>query len=155
MKLYAEPGEDYYHFTEVMSLLRTHSTDNIQMHCGRIRNTYAFNEVVPPTPETPPPRTPPQVKIRSSEKPTPRYSPPKVITPKPPTPKIQTIKKPEYRRDPEPQPKPDRQHVPPSSASSWGDNLSLDISLPKSPPLPPAADGKRVNYFLIFLLIIC
>jgi len=29
--------------------------------------------------------------------------------------------------------------------SSWGDNLSLDLNLPKSPPLPPAADGKKVG----------
>lgn len=145
MKLYAEPGEDYYHYTGVMSLLRTHSTDNIQMHCGRIRSTYSMHEVVPPKPKTPPPPTPPtqrSVETRPSP-PIPRPTP-RQPTPKPSTPK-------DYNPDSGRKPADysnRQQEVPPTPASSWGENLSLDLNLPKSPPLPPAADGKRVS--LIF-----
>jgi len=72
MKLYAEPGEDYYHYTDVMSLLRTTSTDNIQMHCGRIRSTYSLNEVLPPkSPPTKSPTPPPKPTPRKTLPPTP------------------------------------------------------------------------------------
>ncbi|KAL4239346.1 Coiled-coil domain-containing protein 33 [Mactra antiquata] len=163
MKQYAEPGDDYYNFTEVMSLLRTHSTDNMRMHCGRLRNTYTFSEIVPPTPTTSPVITPPPYTNRSQEKPTPRYtqkppspqpvkppSPkypsPKHPSPKPPTPKQLSQRKPEPRDYQRQQRTPEaRKPVKPTSASSWGDTVSLDLNLPKSPPLPPAADGKRLQ----------
>ncbi|XP_045214999.2 coiled-coil domain-containing protein 33-like isoform X2 [Mercenaria mercenaria] len=144
MKLYAEPGEDYYNYTGVMSLLRTHSADNIQMHCGRIRTTYSMHEIVPPKPKTPPPPTPPTQ--RSTDR---RPSPP---SPPRPTPRLTPLP---YSRPPgtrdlgpdsgrKPEPAPRQQGVPPTPASSWGENLSLDLNLPKSPPLPPAADGKKL-----------
>ncbi|XP_060578931.1 coiled-coil domain-containing protein 33-like isoform X2 [Ruditapes philippinarum] len=142
MKLYAEPGEDYYNYTGVMSLLRTHSTDNIQMHCGRIRNNYSMREVLPPKRKTPPPPTPPTQ--RSLERkltpiPSPRQTPR-------PTP-LPNIRSPDTkdsgRKHVEPAPY-TQQVVPPTPASSWGENLSLDLNLPKSPPLPPAADGKKL-----------
>jgi hypothetical protein len=33
--------------------------------------------------------------------------------------------------------------------------LSLDLNLPKSPPLPPAADGKKVSLPTITQLLKC
>ena len=146
MKLYAEPGEDYYNYTGVMSLLRTHSTDNIQMHCGRIRNNYYMREVVPPKSKTPPPLTPPTQ--RSLErKPTPisqRYTPHPT-----PLPNIRPSETKSIGRKPvEPAPY-TQQVVPPTPTSSWGENLSLDLNLPKSPPLPQASDGKKVHLSIV------
>ncbi|XP_052262939.1 coiled-coil domain-containing protein 33-like isoform X2 [Dreissena polymorpha] len=145
MKLYAEPGEDYYHYTDVMSLLRTHSTDNITMHCGRIRCTYSICEIVPPKPKTPPPASPPRT---SQKRPSPAPSPvPKEVTPRDSQPPTGRLSKPADNRAPDlkPQPPPEiKKPVPPTPASSWGDNLSLDLNLPKSPPLPPATDGKKL-----------
>lgn len=149
MKLYAEPGEDYYHYTDVMSLLRTHSTDNIQMHCGRIRSTYSICEVVPPKPKTPPPPSPaPSTQRRSERKYSPMPSPMPPISRQPSPPKDSPV--PTSRLS-----KPSDSFRPPivrppTPASSWGENLSLDLNLPKSPPLPPAADGKKVNSQSIF-----
>ena len=157
MNLYAEPGEDYYHFTAVMSLLRTHSTDNIQMHCGRIRSTYSLREIPPPTPPTPP-RTPPK-SLKSKTEPIRQPSPIPHPTPR-------TIRDEQRQPRPIPQPHPapqpapqqlpgnsrmmdgesTRQPGPGTPVSSWGENLSLDLNLPKTPPLPPAADGKKVAY---------
>ncbi|WAQ97311.1 CCD33-like protein [Mya arenaria] len=132
MKLYAEPGEDYYNYTNVMSLLRTHSTDNITMHCGRIRSTYSMREIVPPKPRTP--DTPPPRPVQKTERKTPAPTP---VDSQPNTGRMSKLLKPADNRVP------DRR--PASPPSSWGENLSLDLNLPKSPPLPPAADGKKLD----------
>lgn len=42
IKANVDPGEDFYRYTDILSLLRTVSTDSVQMHCGRIRCTYAL-----------------------------------------------------------------------------------------------------------------
>ena len=137
MKLYAEPGDQYYHYTDVMSLLRTHSTDNIQMHCGRIRSTYSICEVVPPKPKTPPTPTPPLSTQRRSVP-----SPMLTISRQPTPPKDSPVTTSRLSK-PSDNVRPPILR-PPTTTSSWGDNLSLDLNLPKSPPLPPAADGKKV-----------
>nr|XP_011448979.2 coiled-coil domain-containing protein 33 isoform X3 [Crassostrea gigas] len=118
IKADVEPGEDFYNYTDVLSLLRTVSTDSVQMHCGRIRSIYALREVVVPKPKSPL-KTPPKKRIKKPT-PTPQPSPP-----------------PSSR--PAPRPKP-----PPSPTSSWGgDNIS--IMLPSSPSFPPLSDGKLVK----------
>lgn len=140
---YAEPGEDYYNYTDIMSLLRTHSTDNIQMHCGRIRNSYSLHEVVikPPTPvkKSPPPtvstvRSPPPTAIIQSDR---RPSPSPRLTPSKPSPRLATsgTQTPSFAL------MSDRK--PPSEDYMLDENF--DFTAPPSPPLPPAADGKRVS----------
>ncbi|XP_069124504.1 coiled-coil domain-containing protein 33-like isoform X4 [Argopecten irradians] len=113
IKANVDPGENFYHFTDVLSLLRTVSTDSVQMHCGRIRCTYALREVLPPRPKSP------------------------VITPPPPRQKV-TPRRDPIESTPEPTPRP-----PPAieRTSPWGDNISLH--LPASPTLPPANEGKK------------
>lgn len=124
IKADVEPGEDFYNYTDVLSLLRTVSTDSVQMHCGRIRSVYALREVVVPKPKSPL-KTPPKKTIK---KPTP------IPQPSPP---------PSSR--PAPRPKP-----PPSPTSSWGgDNIS--IMLPSSPAFPPLSDGKLVSANIVRL----
>lgn len=124
IKADVEPGEDFYNYTDVLSLLRTVSTDSVQMHCGRIRSIYALREVVVPKPKSPL-KTPPKKTIKKPT-PTPQPSPP-----------------PSSR--PAPRPKP-----PPSPTSSWGgDNIS--IMLPSSPSFPPLSDGKLVSANIVWL----
>ena len=71
--LFVDPGQDMYHFSDVITLLRTGSTDNIRMHCGRIKFTASFRECLRPPykQETPPPPTPPLTPL----KPPPRVPP--------------------------------------------------------------------------------
>ncbi|XP_033747042.1 coiled-coil domain-containing protein 33-like isoform X2 [Pecten maximus] len=126
IKANVDPGEDFFHFTDVLSLLRTVSTDSVQMHCGRIRCTYALREVLPPRPKSPvitPP--PPRVKV------TPRRDPPE--------------------RSPEPTPR-----QPPGRTSPWGENISLHLpaspTLPpanegKKFPEGPLLDSERKTFF--------
>ncbi|XP_061192460.1 coiled-coil domain-containing protein 33-like isoform X1 [Saccostrea echinata] len=80
IKANVEPGEDFYNYTDVLSLLRTVSTDSVQMHCGRIRSVYALREVVAPKPKSPL-KTPPK-KIKKKQTPPPSSRP--VPKPKPP-----------------------------------------------------------------------
>ena len=144
MKMHVEPGENYYNFTSVMSLLRTHSTDNIQMHCGRIRSAYSLHELVPPKRHSPSPVTPPR---RLERKPSPTPTPRQSKTSQYQTPSLGTV----VQGSRPPDRSIFRPANPPKTASSWGDeNLSLDLNLPKSPPLPPAADGKKVNLFVVY-----
>lgn len=133
---YAEPGEDYYNYTDIMSLLRTHSTDNIQMHCGRIRSTYSLHEVII-KPPTPPVRTPPSLQVPQSDR---RPTPSPRLTPRP-TPRLTTA---------DTQPPPSTmmtQRKPPTPESTWDDE-NISFTAPPSPPLPPASDGKRVSWSL-------
>ena len=136
---FANPGEDFYNYTDIMGLLRTHSTENIQMHCGRIRSNYSLHEVVikPPTPPRSPPRPVSQVRtplpIKSPPPPSERFpSPSPRLTPPRPVPRLATsgtqtpsIMMQERRQSP--------------------DYSVEDFTAPPSPPLPPAADGKRVS----------
>ncbi|OWF56529.1 Coiled-coil domain-containing protein 33 [Mizuhopecten yessoensis] len=127
IKANVDPGDDFYHFTDVLSLLRTVSTDSVQMHCGRIRCTFALRELLPPRPKTP------------------------IVTPPPPRKKVTP------RRDPpEPTPEPTPRE-PPQSTSPWGDNISLHLpSSPTLPPanegkkLPEGhlLDSDRKTFFI-------
>lgn len=148
MKLHVEPGDDYYHYTDVMSLLRTHSTDNIRMHCGRIRSTYSLREVVPPKPKSPPRLSPPPTQRTIDRRPSPPSPRP---TQKPPSPKHHRVDTGPRHAEPSTY---RQQVVPPTPASSWGENLSLDLHLPTSPPLPPAAEGKPVSCLRIVVAIV-
>nr|XP_022315826.1 coiled-coil domain-containing protein 33-like isoform X2 [Crassostrea virginica] len=118
IKADVEEGEDFYNYTDVLSLLRTVSTDSVQMHCGRIRSIYSLREVVVPKPKSPI-KTPPKKTVKK-QTPTPKPSPPPSSRPAV------------------------RPKQPPSPTSSWGgDNIS--ILLPSSPAFPPLSDGKTVK----------
>ncbi|XP_060074868.1 coiled-coil domain-containing protein 33-like [Ylistrum balloti] len=128
IKADVDPGEDFYRFTDVLSLLRTVSTDSVQMHCGRIRCTYALREVLPPRPKSPVITPPPP----RQEKITPRRDPP-VSTPEP-TPREQ-----------------------PKRTSPWGENISLHLppspTLPpanegKKLPEGPLLESDRKTFFV-------
>ncbi|XP_041364165.1 coiled-coil domain-containing protein 33-like, partial [Gigantopelta aegis] len=123
INLRVEPGDDMYRYTDVVTMLRTQSSDNIQMHCGRLRCTFALREtiVIPP-----------------------RRS---ITTPEPkPKPKPVPVRKPKPKPDPDPpvRRKPVQRTPPPRkpSVTSWGDTRSLKIDLPPSPPPPPLTDGR-------------
>ena len=73
-------GEDFYHYSDILSLLRTLSTDSVQMHCGRVRSVYALREFVTQKPRSPV-RTPPPRRRVVEKQPTPR---PKKLDPRPP-----------------------------------------------------------------------
>lgn len=75
IKANVEPGEDFYNFTDVLSLLRTVSTDSVQMHCGRIRSVYALREVVVPKPKSPL-KTPPKKTVKRQTPPPRPKAPP-------------------------------------------------------------------------------
>ena len=160
---HADPGEDYYNYTDIMSLLRTNSSDHMQMHCGRIRNTYSFHEVVikPPTPvkvRSPPPRTEvltPTPRTRDTVlTPTPRTRD-TVLTPSPrrretvltPTPRTRGTITPTPRyatTDSVPPPSSiPTYRKPPTPESTWGEENLSNFAVPPSPP-PPAYDGKKV-----------
>ena len=93
VNLYVVPEADMYRTTDVMTLLRTLSTENINMHCGRLKFTASFRQILrapkemsafeppedtprtmtpppsPPSPEPVPP--PPRREIRHSPTPLP------------------------------------------------------------------------------------
>jgi hypothetical protein len=46
--LYALPGQNMYKHTDVWTLLRTVSSGNLQMHCGRMRCVTTFSEMTNP-----------------------------------------------------------------------------------------------------------
>ncbi|XP_071107779.1 coiled-coil domain-containing protein 33-like isoform X1 [Haliotis cracherodii] len=125
INLNVKTGQDMYNYTDIVSLLRTVKTDNIQMHCGRLRCTFALKESV---------TTPKREDRRPSPEPTP--------TPRP-TPRPQPVVRPSPRpvKVETPPPPPPRRASP---VSSWGDNLSLNITLPASPPPPPLSDGRQM-----------
>ncbi|KAK7506446.1 hypothetical protein BaRGS_00002558 [Batillaria attramentaria] len=139
----ASPGEDMYRYTDVVSLLRPAQVDKDQMHCGRIRCTFALREKVPmmrpakpkiePNASTSPksPLIPKKTELDAENRkrqeetkkeaaPPPRRRPAVIHTP-----------------PPKPQPRPA------SPSSRWGDTVSLN--LPKSPSPPPLSDGKRLS----------
>ncbi|KAK3091446.1 hypothetical protein FSP39_019909 [Pinctada imbricata] len=78
IRAYVERGEDFYNYTDIISLLRTLSTDSVQMHCGRVRANYALREMVPVKPRSPILTPPPKRKV--VHRPTPR---PKRLEPPP------------------------------------------------------------------------
>ena len=159
---HADPGEDYYNYTDIMSLLRTNSSDHMQMHCGRIRNTYSFHEVVikPPTPVKV--RSPPRTEVLTPTPrtrdtvltPTPRTRD-TVLTPSPrrretvltPTPRTRGTITPTPRyatTDSVPPPSTiPTYRKPPTPESTWGEENLSNFAVPPSPP-PPAYDGKKV-----------
>lgn len=136
IKTDVQPGEDFYHYSDVLSLLRTVSTDSIQMHCGRIRSTYALREVLSAKSISPP-------KSPVRKKTIPEHRSPerrveiddtdknKKLEPSPPPPKIRVI----------------------TPTSSWGgDNISINV--PASPPLPPQLEDRKVNMTFVFQCVV-
>ncbi|CAG2198416.1 unnamed protein product [Mytilus edulis] len=109
----------------VMSLLRTVSTDSVQMHCGRIRCTYALREVLTVKPKSPP-KTPPK-------------SPVKKTVPKQKSPELR--EKDDKNRTNRLEPPPTNRTITPTD--SWGgDNVSINV--PATPPLPPQLEGRKI-----------
>lgn len=80
--LYAPLGEDMYHATDYMTILRTLSTENLQMHCGRLKYTARLKRVAKPPRELGGEITPTPEPV--SAEPTPRV--PTFPTEIPPTP---------------------------------------------------------------------
>ena len=74
----APAGKDMYRASNVMTLLRTLSTENIKMHCGRLQYVAALREV---------PTDPPKGKDKTAPvkppEPTPREPTPKPASPVP------------------------------------------------------------------------
>ncbi|XP_071130011.1 coiled-coil domain-containing protein 33-like isoform X3 [Mytilus edulis] len=125
IKVNVEPGDDFYNYTDVMSLLRTVSTDSVQMHCGRIRCTYALREVLTVKPKSPP-KTPPK-------------SPVKKTVPKQKSPELR--EKDDKNRTNRLEPPPTNRTITPTD--SWGgDNVSINV--PATPPLPPQLEGRKI-----------
>ena len=131
INLNVEPGDDMYRYTDVVTMLRTQSSDNIQMHCGRLRCTFALRETIV---------TPPR----------------KIITPEPkPKPKPVTVRKSVPKADPPVRKQPVQRSPPPRkpSVTSWGDTRSLKIDLPPSPPPPPLTDGRGVSSTILSYIL--
>lgn len=127
-----QPGEDFYHYTDVLSLLRTVSTDSIQMHCGRIRSTYALREVLSAKPKSPP-KSPVRKKTILKHK----------------SPERGEIDDTDKNKRLEPSPT--IRVITPTS--SWGgDNISIKV--PASPPLPPQLEGRKVNMTFAFVCVL-
>ena len=148
IKADVRPGENYYNYTDVLSLLRTMSTDSVQMHCGRVRCTYSLREVVK---LKTPPKSPPNRIPSPSPYGTPRDD---VLTP-PPKKSYETPRHDTDRLRVSPTPRTDYYHRTPevtqrqtgkSPTTSWGhgDLENLSIRMPVSPPLEPALEGKKV-----------
>lgn len=141
IKVDVEPGDNFYNYTDVLSLLRTVSTDSVQMHCGRIRCTYSLREV-PQKPKTPQ-LTPPPPK-----------SPVKRASPMP------KQRSPDLREKDDGDKYKSKSLGPPthrtlSPTSSWGgDNIST-FNVPSSPPLPPQLEGKKVCTLFSCSFVIC
>jgi len=135
IKTDVQPGEDFYHYTDVLSLLRTVSTDSIQMHCGRIRSTYALREVLSAKPKSPP-KSPPRKKTIPKQK----------------SPERREIDDTDRNKRLEPpRPPPTTRVITPTS--SWGgDNISINV--PASPPLPPQLEGRKVNMTFVFVCVL-
>lgn len=58
-------GENMYHYTSIMTLLRTVSTENLFMHCGRLRCTVSLREAIPYNGSSTTPKTPVEEVVRS------------------------------------------------------------------------------------------
>ncbi|KAK6170398.1 hypothetical protein SNE40_018803 [Patella caerulea] len=141
-----EVNENMYHYTDVVSLLRTMSTDNATMHCGRLRCTFALREVIPKTTRRTPLPDP-------TPRPSPRYvevtdrSEKKKVEMKTPSPTPLPTNRPTARDNrPPPKTKPTPVLKRASPNDSWGDNQS--VNLPKTPPRtqpPPPPDTRRMT----------
>ncbi|XP_025091003.1 coiled-coil domain-containing protein 33-like isoform X2 [Pomacea canaliculata] len=147
------PGGDMYRFTDYVPLLRGSQVDKSQMHCGRLRCTFALREKVP---QMKPPK--PKLDPKASTSPITALVPPAAPAPekKPETDKETQKKKDEGKKGelevpPSPKRPPPVVHTPPAKppppkatpTSVWGDNVSLN--LPKSPSPPPLTDSKRLS----------
>ncbi|KAJ8318783.1 hypothetical protein KUTeg_003874 [Tegillarca granosa] len=156
MKINVQPGEFYYNYTTVLSLLRTASTESSQMHCGRMRCAFALREHVtskpPSVSETPEPEPRPK---KYEAPPTPKPPPsPSIVSrdnfvpaspPLPPTYEGKTI--------PE-EPVPDREKRT-YKVGSWYRHVAhegkeqIDVIFHGSSSLPATPDGNTPTAFAV------
>ncbi|XP_074647893.1 coiled-coil domain-containing protein 33-like isoform X2 [Tubulanus polymorphus] len=77
--LTVDRGDDLYHYTDIMTLLRTVSTEDINMHCGRIKFTASLKEDIYAKDETPEPEPEPSPIVVTPPPPPPPPKPPSTI----------------------------------------------------------------------------
>ncbi|XP_064634936.1 coiled-coil domain-containing protein 33-like isoform X3 [Lineus longissimus] len=134
------PGEDMYHYSDVLTLLKTLEQEDVEMHCGRVKFSVSLREVSARVQRTPTPTPEP------TPQPTPQPTP-KPVTPPPPTQRERTP--PPKRKTTPPEPRwnlPTGDTPPLPSQKSY--SLTADKPLSEDPNSPRGQERHLNDHYL-------